>query len=733
MNDNPKNPTIPFRFEIARNQGTVQTFGYYTLLVNLSIRSIYIAYLLAIIAITLSMRHKAKFIHNLQPIFISLFFLGIFVLYAHNLTRDVYSGDIGDLVTAGYVFGVAHPSGYPLFSLFGYIASHLPGTLPAVSKIGFISILSSLGALIFYYRFCREVTKSLFISLLSTSVLAFSYYFWLFTEMPEVFALNNFFIIVLLYFAIQFYTKKKISALYILAFLAGLSATHHQTIILIFPSILILIAKHIKIIFASPKRVISLIGLVLLGFSVYLYVPLAASKNPVMNWDNATSLKNFLHLLLRKDYGIAPKVVNEVPISIKLILVKDYFTTLFDSYSYQICFIGLLGILFLGKKQKWLLASLLVGFILSGPFFIYYAAPFITTTTAWGITERFYIFSYVIFMFFVPFGFLLLKNSIERFFPKKMYSTILLGYFLIVPLFLIIYNFPKTDLSKTHIGNTLAMDIISPLRHKSVLYVSGDTTAFNIWYVHYVLNKRKDIDIINPPGVASNYFLDNEINKYHEKNPTVPMSRVLHKTLQQIQTQRRIFSSYDIGTPVEGSYLLPKGLIYELIDKKNIPSKNTYLQETNTLLQKMHPAKRKDLAPYENNTVTPEIPMIYANAYVRVGNFIESYYNDPKIALEFYKKALDIDYENSSAYSGIALSSYRAFGDCTTAILMMKKAIENYKIWKSYYAQLFELYNRCKTNELTKNQLKTQYYSYFKEDIEDNPIFKARIKKSDKK
>jgi len=30
--------TIPLCFEIARNQGTVQSSGYYTLLVNLSIR-----------------------------------------------------------------------------------------------------------------------------------------------------------------------------------------------------------------------------------------------------------------------------------------------------------------------------------------------------------------------------------------------------------------------------------------------------------------------------------------------------------------------------------------------------------------------------------------------------------------------------------------------------------------------------------------------------------------------
>ena len=42
-----------------------------------------------------------------------LFFSSIALIYLHNLTRDIYSGDIGDLVTAASVFGVPHPPGYP--------------------------------------------------------------------------------------------------------------------------------------------------------------------------------------------------------------------------------------------------------------------------------------------------------------------------------------------------------------------------------------------------------------------------------------------------------------------------------------------------------------------------------------------------------------------------------------------------------------------------------------------
>src|SRR3989338_662013 len=102
----------------------------------------------------------------LKKLIVIIFFLIIALIYLHNLTRDIYSGDIGDLVTAAYVGGVAHPPGYPLFSLLGFILSHLPFPLPVVSRVGLISVFSSLAGLIIYYNFANKVTKSIFLSLL---------------------------------------------------------------------------------------------------------------------------------------------------------------------------------------------------------------------------------------------------------------------------------------------------------------------------------------------------------------------------------------------------------------------------------------------------------------------------------------------------------------------------------------------------------------------------------------
>src|ERR1700724_966195 len=53
------------------------------------------------------------------------------VLYFLTAARDIVVGDTPELITAAVTFGVAHPPGYPLFSMLGHLFSLLPfGSIP---------------------------------------------------------------------------------------------------------------------------------------------------------------------------------------------------------------------------------------------------------------------------------------------------------------------------------------------------------------------------------------------------------------------------------------------------------------------------------------------------------------------------------------------------------------------------------------------------------------------------
>ncbi|MDP3733183.1 MAG: DUF2723 domain-containing protein, partial [Candidatus Daviesbacteria bacterium] len=233
-----------------------------------------------------------------------LFFIIPFFIYIHNLSRSVYGGDVGDLVTAASVFGVAHPPGYPLFTLLGFLLTKLPLGQTQAFLVGLISSLSAaLGIAIFYLLILR-LTKNALVSAISAFILAFSYLYWFYAEIAEVFALNNFFAILLFYLSISYRQTAKVRYLYLFFLSLGLSLTNHQTIIFIFPSLLILIfINFIKLIKKRPKTLILCLISFLLGFSIYLYVPIASSHNPVINWDNVKDFPSFWRLLLRQDYG----------------------------------------------------------------------------------------------------------------------------------------------------------------------------------------------------------------------------------------------------------------------------------------------------------------------------------------------------------------------------------------------------------------------------------------------
>lgn len=663
-------------------------------------------------------KKRKKKIDIKQLVVISFFSIIAFI-YFHNITQDIYSGDIGDLVTSSYFMGVAHPPGYPLFTFLGFLFSHLPLPLSIVTKVALISTIASFTALIIYYRFSLFATKNIFISLLSTSILAFSYLFWLHAEIPEAFGLNNLFVVILITCSFFFYKTKKIAYLYTLSFSVGLSLTHHHTILLLFPLVGLLLLKNFKIVFLNKKNLLVSIVLFILGLSFYLYVPIAASRQPLINWDNATTVNSFIHLLLRKDYGgFAPRIDNEIPVAIKLIVAGDYIKTIISIFSYQILFIALLGFFYLIKKDKYFLFTLCIAYIISGPFFVYYAATLITTTTALGIIERFYVMSTIVFMFFVPFGFLFLKQFIENKFSKKIYSYFSIGYFIIVPLLLIQYNFPKTDLSNSTFGIQLSKDIFSYIPNRGILYISGDTTTFNTWYVHYVLQERPDIGLINPAGVGGNKFLTDEINKFHENNKKIRLPDILHMTMEELRKERTVFATYEMDYEPPDSLLVPRGMVFELVKKNDIPKEKEYIEKVDKSLKKLHITTKDKLLPNQRNLVAAEIPMIYSNAHVRIGDFMTTYYKNTKVAQKYYKKAIEIDYENPSGYAGLGLSMYKADQNCKGAIDNMEKAISYYPIWKTYYSQLYVLHNKCKSDKKTLNAFKTHYESTFNKSIE---------------
>src|SRR5437016_5672632 len=63
-----------------------------------------------------------------------------FLLYIFTAARDIVVGDSPELTMAASILGVAHPPGYPLFTMLGHLFSLLPlGPIP--SRVNLLSVI----------------------------------------------------------------------------------------------------------------------------------------------------------------------------------------------------------------------------------------------------------------------------------------------------------------------------------------------------------------------------------------------------------------------------------------------------------------------------------------------------------------------------------------------------------------------------------------------------------------
>ncbi|MFY8161856.1 MAG: DUF2723 domain-containing protein [Candidatus Kapaibacteriota bacterium] len=88
---------------------------------------------------------------NLNYILPFLVFCTTFLMYYLTLAPDVMFTDSGELAAAAHTLGITHPTGYPLFTLLGYIWSHLPIGGSVIFKMNMFSAYwASLSSVMMY-------------------------------------------------------------------------------------------------------------------------------------------------------------------------------------------------------------------------------------------------------------------------------------------------------------------------------------------------------------------------------------------------------------------------------------------------------------------------------------------------------------------------------------------------------------------------------------------------------
>lgn len=389
-------------------------------------------------------------------IFVYLF---TFLIYLFTISPSIWWGDSGELSGVSYTLGVAHSTGYPLYSILSKIFTFIP-----VSSAGFRCALFScfFGCLSGLYLFflLNNFSSNKFCCVSVSLLFSFSKTFWEHSLIAEVHTLNIFLIILFLFSIF----KNSFKFLSLSLFLMGLCFTNHNTCISLIPGFLFLIIKRKKLNF---KNIPVFLFLFLIPFSLYLYLPLRAIKMPSFNFGAPFTFENFFWLTTGKGASLLNlfDLKNNILFQIK-IFSKNIFS------QFNIFFVlSLFGFLNLFRKDKDIFY-----------FFILFSSVSFLYALSLGISD--------IFPYFLP---VFLSFCFYIFFAIERWNSSLL---LIFPVLVIFGNYSYVNKSKNFSPYNFSLSILKFLPEKSVLITPDNNLAFPLWYLQKVEKKGYDKIVI---------------------------------------------------------------------------------------------------------------------------------------------------------------------------------------------------------------------------------------------
>jgi hypothetical protein len=232
----------------------------------------------------------------------------VLAIYMRTLAPDVAGGDSGELITVAHTLGIAHPPGYPLYTLLAKLFTLLPiGTI--AWRVNLFSAVCGAGAATILVLAVARWSGSLWAGVAAASLFAFSPRVWPHAVTAEVFALNNFFLAGLVYLTVRFWqdnagvSRARPTHACLLFFWIGLGLSNHLTLVFYAVPAALFVLIHGGPEMWRPRRLAMFALCGLAGLLPYAYLPIASARVPLMSWGDQTTLHGFLDHLLRREYG----------------------------------------------------------------------------------------------------------------------------------------------------------------------------------------------------------------------------------------------------------------------------------------------------------------------------------------------------------------------------------------------------------------------------------------------
>ncbi|MCW8996397.1 MAG: DUF2723 domain-containing protein, partial [Psychromonas sp.] len=481
-----------------------------------------------------------KFYQKYFYLLVSLF---VFIIYLITLAPSVVQIDSGELAAVQATLGIAHPTGYPLFTMVGYLFSLIPLPFTKIFQLNILAAIycaAAIGVFSYTIKFCldnlssfknksaiqkefskknkkkskekfeqtekiTEISDNLKIlsAVFGGLILAFSRTFWFQSTSVEVYSLHLLLITLIIFSLLKAYVssleKDRLTNWLVFSFLLALGFTNHMTTLLILPGTAYLYFSRYKFNSASFKKLaIMILFFIPILILVYLYLPIRASQNPLLNWGNPIDWERIYRHISGKQYQVwlftsfdsAGKQLNHF----FNILPEEFYVGL------VLAIIGLFVSIFKAKK-------LFLFIFITFAFTVLYSINY----DIYDI-DSYFLLAFIMLSFFAAFG--VLKILEIKSLPKN-YAMIIISVLVAVQFY---FNFLNVNQSGIYTFEDYTKASLNGVPENSIIFsYQWDYFISASNYYQYVDDYRQDVTVIDKELLRRSWYY----NQLNHRDPKV--------------------------------------------------------------------------------------------------------------------------------------------------------------------------------------------------------------------
>jgi len=529
------------------------------------------------------MSHRIKkviFSSLFHRILVSLFAL---VLYVKTLAPTVMWYDMGEYQTASYFLGIAHNTGYPLYLLLGKLFTFIPiGDI--AYRVNLMSAFFGAATIFMTHLLVCRLTRSKTSAFLSALTFSLTSTLWNNATWAEVYNLNSFLSVVILYFLILWLEEDQNWQINMAVGVFGLSLGNHRLILGVGLGFGLMYLYNRLYINKSWSwwEILRLIGYFVLGFSIHLYLPIRSFQGAPVLWAEVSDFSTFINMVTT-GYSQSQSFFNPFG-DLNRIRIMFKMLTVFPMYEWTLIglLIGMFGAYwnFVKSRVLFFIEVVILGFT-------------VVMVSVYGIHDIFNYYHPIYFVFAIWFGFgvMAILNIIGKelqevlsdrnisLFSIKIRKAIICVFLLFIPSVLYQRNIERLDKSGHTDARNYARYFLKRVDNRSVI-IADYWSRWPLKYVQLVEGLRPDVEVIQPIGDPSNQLFEEFALDVLEDDYQLYIAQRYEDQLgsENQHISKRLLAPYSIHSlptdvvpsPKFKDLLIPRGSIYKVVNKNNI-------------------------------------------------------------------------------------------------------------------------------------------------------------------